>query len=358
MSLKPSPKLDQRFLRTGAELGGLGSRTPGGRREAFHVGESLLEHFLGVLRVPCFSSSESGFPVLDVWGSASSTAVMKVSVSSTALSENHRDLAALSRRLGSGQRRLSSSQGRDPILEPRCRCRPPRPPGRPHHPRRTPPTGRMHRWRSPATSESFSVSFSRFPRTLRGARNYATTGFRDLRTRRAGYEADPMPDDLRPPHGSTPEIRPGDKPDELVLFEHGFVRLDECDGRRPLRRQLARVSFAVRKEEMDDRDEGLIKFLMRDRHGSPFRAQLVPLPHPVPSLRSPRMVQTSDRLFQRRIGSLSQDVGRFLCAVAECSPKPSRKAGRLLLRAHGRSTGDGNDRLPSSASTSSSTRST
>src|ERR1051325_1282352 len=32
----------------------------------------------------------------------------------------------------------------------------------------------------------------------------------------------------------------------------------------------ARVSFARRKEELDDADRGLIRFLMRDRHGTPF----------------------------------------------------------------------------------------
>ena len=32
----------------------------------------------------------------------------------------------------------------------------------------------------------------------------------------------------------------------------------------------ARVSFARRKEVMDESDEGLIRFLMRDRHGTPF----------------------------------------------------------------------------------------
>src|SRR5437762_10521943 len=32
----------------------------------------------------------------------------------------------------------------------------------------------------------------------------------------------------------------------------------------------ARVSFARRKEELDGSDEGLIRFLMRDRHGTPF----------------------------------------------------------------------------------------
>jgi thymidylate synthase (FAD) len=30
------------------------------------------------------------------------------------------------------------------------------------------------------------------------------------------------------------------------------------------------VSFARRKEEMDESDEGLIRFLIRDRHGTPF----------------------------------------------------------------------------------------
>jgi thymidylate synthase (FAD) len=32
----------------------------------------------------------------------------------------------------------------------------------------------------------------------------------------------------------------------------------------------ARVSFARHKDEMDGSDEGLIRFLMRDRHGTPF----------------------------------------------------------------------------------------
>ena len=32
----------------------------------------------------------------------------------------------------------------------------------------------------------------------------------------------------------------------------------------------ARVSFARRKDEMDEADAGLIRFLMRDRHGTPF----------------------------------------------------------------------------------------
>ena len=62
-------------------------------------------------------------------------------------------------------------------------------------------------------------------------------------------------------------ITPGDKPNELRLFEHGFVRLDSAMADDLSVINSARVSFAVRKDEMDDRDAGLIRFLIRDRHG-------------------------------------------------------------------------------------------
>ena len=62
-------------------------------------------------------------------------------------------------------------------------------------------------------------------------------------------------------------ISPGNNPNELVLFEHGFVRLDAAMADDLSVVNSARVSFAVRRDEMDDRDKGLIRFLMRDRHG-------------------------------------------------------------------------------------------
>lgn len=65
----------------------------------------------------------------------------------------------------------------------------------------------------------------------------------------------------------TDPIRPGENPDELLVFDHGFVRLDAAMADDLSVINSARVSFAVRKEEMDDRDKGLIKFLMRERHG-------------------------------------------------------------------------------------------
>jgi len=65
-------------------------------------------------------------------------------------------------------------------------------------------------------------------------------------------------------------IRPGDNPSELKIFDHGFVRLDASMADDLSVVNSARVSFAVRKQEMDERDKGLIKFLMRDQHGTPF----------------------------------------------------------------------------------------
>ncbi|HEY7875573.1 MAG TPA: FAD-dependent thymidylate synthase [Actinomycetota bacterium] len=71
-------------------------------------------------------------------------------------------------------------------------------------------------------------------------------------------------------HGTHGVIEPGDKPDELRMFGHGFVRLDAAMADDLSVVNSARVSFAVRKEEMDDRDAGLIRFLMRNFHGTPF----------------------------------------------------------------------------------------
>ncbi len=54
------------------------------------------------------------------------------------------------------------------------------------------------------------------------------------------------------------------------MLDHGFVRLDDAMASDLSVVNGARVSFARRKEELDDADEGLIRFLMRDRHGTPF----------------------------------------------------------------------------------------
>jgi thymidylate synthase (FAD) len=58
--------------------------------------------------------------------------------------------------------------------------------------------------------------------------------------------------------------------DTIEILDHGFVRLDAAMADDLSVVNGARVSFARRKTEMDDSDEALIRFLMRDRHGSPF----------------------------------------------------------------------------------------
>jgi thymidylate synthase (FAD) len=56
----------------------------------------------------------------------------------------------------------------------------------------------------------------------------------------------------------------------IAVLDHGFVRLDDAMASDLSVANSARVSFGRRKEEMDESDEGLVRFLMRDRHGTPF----------------------------------------------------------------------------------------
>jgi thymidylate synthase (FAD) len=56
----------------------------------------------------------------------------------------------------------------------------------------------------------------------------------------------------------------------IEVLDHGYVALDGSLASDLAVVNAARVSFNVRSEEMTERDEGLIRFLMRDRHGSPF----------------------------------------------------------------------------------------
>jgi thymidylate synthase (FAD) len=99
----------------------------------------------------------------------------------------------------------------------------------------------------------------------------------------------------------TDPIRPGDNPNELLVFDHGFVRLDAAMATDLSVVNSARVSFAVRRDEMDDRDKGLIKFLMRDRHGSPFEHNSFRF-----HIRTPMFV--AREWFRHRIGCLTGDA--------------------------------------------------
>ncbi len=99
-------------------------------------------------------------------------------------------------------------------------------------------------------------------------------------------------------------IRPGENPDELLVFDHGFVRLDACMADDLSVVNSARVSFAVRKDEMDDRDKGLIKFLMRDSHGTPFEHNSFRF-----HIRTPIFV--AREWFRHRVSSFNEESSRY-----------------------------------------------
>ena len=85
------------------------------------------------------------------------------------------------------------------------------------------------------------------------------------------------------------------------LLDHGFVRLDGALADDLSVVNGARVSFARRKEQMDASDEGLIRFLMRDRHGSPFEHNAFRF-----HVRCPIFV--AREWFRHRIGCLTGDT--------------------------------------------------
>jgi thymidylate synthase (FAD) len=56
----------------------------------------------------------------------------------------------------------------------------------------------------------------------------------------------------------------------VPVLDHGFVALDGALASDLAVVNGARVSFNQASQEMSERDAGLIRFLMRERHGSPF----------------------------------------------------------------------------------------
>lgn len=102
----------------------------------------------------------------------------------------------------------------------------------------------------------------------------------------------------------TEPIRAGENPNELLVFDHGFVRLDSAMADDLSVVNSARVSFAVKKDEMDDRDKGLIKFLMRERHGTPFEHNSFRF-----HIRTPIFV--AREWFRHRLSSFNEESARY-----------------------------------------------
>jgi thymidylate synthase (FAD) len=97
--------------------------------------------------------------------------------------------------------------------------------------------------------------------------------------------------------------------DETIrVLDHGFVRLDDAMASDLSVVTAARVSFARRKEAMDEGDEGLIRFLMRDRHGTPFEHNAFRF-----HVRAPLFV--AREWFRHRVGSFNEFSMRYARAT-------------------------------------------
>ncbi len=96
----------------------------------------------------------------------------------------------------------------------------------------------------------------------------------------------------------------------IRVLDHGFVRLDDAMADDLSVVNGARVSFARRKTEMDDSDEGLIRFLMRDRHGTPFEHNSFRF-----HIRCPIFV--AREWFRHRVGSFNEFSMRYAKATDE-----------------------------------------
>jgi thymidylate synthase (FAD) len=100
-------------------------------------------------------------------------------------------------------------------------------------------------------------------------------------------------------------------PDSTIsVLDHGFVRLDGALADDLSVVNGARVSFARRKEEMDESDEGLIRFLMRERHGTPFEHNAFRF-----HVRCPIFV--AREWFRHRVGSFNEFSMRYARASDE-----------------------------------------
>ena len=94
------------------------------------------------------------------------------------------------------------------------------------------------------------------------------------------------------------------------MLDHGFVRLEDSMANDLAVVNAARVSFARHKDEMDDADAGLIRFLMRERHGTPFEHNSFRF-----HIRAPIFV--AREWFRHRVGSFNEFSLRYAKATED-----------------------------------------
>ncbi len=92
------------------------------------------------------------------------------------------------------------------------------------------------------------------------------------------------------------------------MLDHGFVRLDGAMADDLSVVNSARVSFGRRVDELSDADAGLIRFLMRERHGTPFEHNSFRF-----HVRCPLFV--AREWFRHRVGSFNEFSMRYAKAT-------------------------------------------
>lgn len=110
-----------------------------------------------------------------------------------------------------------------------------------------------------------------------------------------------------------------------TLHENGFVRLDGCMADDVSVVNSARVSFGRRIENLEEGDKALIRFLMRERHGTPFEHNSFRFHISCP-------IFVAREWFRHRIGSFNEFSGRY-SEMSQTAYSPSefswrRQAGK------------------------------
>jgi len=92
--------------------------------------------------------------------------------------------------------------------------------------------------------------------------------------------------------------------DKIEIDVYGFVRIDGVMADDLSVVNSARVSFAKRSDSIDDADIGLINFLMRERHGTPFEHNSFRFHVSCP-------IFVAREWFRHRIGSFNEFSARY-----------------------------------------------
>lgn len=90
----------------------------------------------------------------------------------------------------------------------------------------------------------------------------------------------------------------------IPVLDNGYVRLNEFNGSDLQVVNAARVSFNQRSASFGSREDGILKFLMRERHGTPFE-------HNMFSFEVCAPLFVNREWFRHRIASFNEESGRY-----------------------------------------------